>query len=138
MLVRSLLDRALIRAMLTIVLLFAALAPAPARAQEAYDAQRFAAALATGGVVIVHVHASWCPVCKKQRPIIAALAAEPALAAVRFVAVDFDREKAFLRASRVANQSVILLHKGGKEARRLIGTTEVGVIRSAIAELLAK
>src|SRR5262245_5814858 len=87
--------------------------PTWASAQERYEPQSFEAALASGPVV-VHVYADWCPVCRAQKPVLGALAKDQGLAAVKFVAVDFDKDKQFLRTYRVANQSVILVFKNGQ------------------------
>ena len=114
------------------VMILAAMAlPAAAYAQEPYEAQSFASAIASGPVV-VHVYAGWCPVCQKQKPILAALATDQALAGVRFVTVDFDKDSQFLRTYRVGNQSVILLFKNGQEAVRLIGITDAESIRTRL------
>jgi thiol-disulfide isomerase/thioredoxin len=102
-----------------------------ASAQEAYEPRSFEEALAAGPVV-VHVFADWCPVCRAQKPILATLAQDQALAGVRFVSVDFDKERQFLRARRVANQSVILVFKNGQEAARLIGITDAEQIRAGL------
>jgi thioredoxin 1 len=105
--------------------------PRAAHAQEPYQAQSLESAIASGPVV-VHVYASWCPVCQKQKPILAALARDQALAGVRFVTVDFDKDRQFLRTYRVGNQSVILLFKSGQEVVRLIGITDAESMRARL------
>jgi len=114
------------------VMILAAMAlPAAAHAQEPYEGKSFASAIASGPVV-VHVFAGWCPVCQKQKPILATLARDHALAGVRFVTVDFDKDSHFLRTYRVGNQSVILLFKSGQEVVRLIGVTDPENIRARL------
>ena len=117
-------------------MLLCTLTPATAGAEpaKAYDAATFPTLAATG-TVIVHVHAKWCPVCKVQEPALAELSREPKFAGVRFVQVDFDKHKAFLRTYRVANQSVILVLEDGKEVRRIAGVTNLDQLRDG---LLAK
>jgi thioredoxin 1 len=105
--------------------------PTQARGDEPYEPRAFEEAIASGPVV-VHVFAGWCPVCRTQKPILAALAKDPALAGVKFVTVDFDKDRQFLRTYRVGNQSVILLFKNGQEAARLIGTTDAESIRARL------
>jgi thioredoxin 1 len=115
-----------------LLLILAAMAvPTGVGAQESYEPRSFEEALAAGPVV-VHVFATWCPVCRAQKPILAALAKDQALAGARFVTVDFDKDREFLRTYRVGNQSVILLFKDGQEAVRLIGITEADVIRARL------
>jgi thioredoxin 1 len=105
--------------------------PTWASAQERYEPRSFEDALASGPVV-VHVYADWCPVCRAQKPVLAALAKDQALAAARFITLDFDKDRQFLRTHRVANQSVILVFKNGQEAARLIGITDAERIRAGL------
>ena len=105
--------------------------PRLAGAQESYELRSFEDSLAAGPIV-VHVYAGWCPVCRAQKPILATLAKDQALAGVRFVTVDFDKDREFLRTYRVGNQSVILLFKNGQEAVRLIGITDAESIRARL------
>lgn len=114
------------------LLILAAIAlPTWAGAQESYEPRSFKDALAAGPVV-VHVYASWCPVCKAQKPILDTLAKDQALAGVKFVTVDFDKDRQFLRTYRVGNQSVILVFKDGQETARLIGITDAQDIRARL------
>ena len=57
--------------------LFAA-GTAGAATEAPYAPAAFAAAQQEGKPILVHVTASWCPVCAKQKPILAKLSAEPA------------------------------------------------------------
>ena len=117
------------------VILAAMALPTWASAQERYELRSFEEALASGPVV-VHVYAAWCPVCRTQKPALAALAKDQGLAAARFVTVDFDKDREFLRAHRVANQSVILVFKNGQEATRLVGITDAERIRAELLDAL--
>lgn len=100
-----------------------------------YDPQVFDKSVASGPVV-VHIYADWCPVCKAQQPTLVSLSKDPKLAKVQFFTVNFDKDKAFLRSNKVANQSVILVFKGGKEVARLSGTTDAAQIRSDVTKAL--
>ncbi|MFZ1104817.1 MAG: thioredoxin family protein [Hyphomicrobiaceae bacterium] len=113
------------------IILTAIALPTWARAQEGYEPRSFEEALAAGPAV-VHVYAGWCPVCRAQKPVLAALAKDPALAGVKFFTVDFDKDRQFLRTYRVGNQSVILLFKNGQEAARLVGITDAETIRARL------
>jgi thioredoxin 1 len=115
----------------SVMILAAVLLPTRGSAQERYEPRSFEEALASGPVV-VHVYADWCPVCRAQKPVLATLAKDQALAGVKFVTVDFDKERQFLRTYRVANQSVILVFKNGQEAARLIGITDAERIRAGL------
>jgi thiol-disulfide isomerase/thioredoxin len=84
-----------------------------------YRPDSFTKLLATGGAVVVHVHADWCTVCKAQIPVMDRILAGAAYKNVRAVRVNFDREKNFLTDHKVVRQSTIIVFKGGKEIARL-------------------
>ncbi|MGF1621201.1 MAG: thioredoxin family protein [Rhodomicrobiaceae bacterium] len=110
---------------------------APPRAQSTdgfipYEAASFSETRASGKTVVVHVHASWCPACKQQVPVLKALAKEPAFSGVDFVRVDFDTEKAFLNENRVPVQSVILVFRNGGETTRIVGVVDADELSSRI------
>lgn len=126
--------RSLLAAAAALSLSFA-VPPAIGGELKPYEADNFPKVVAAGPV-IVHVHADWCPVCKVQRPTLASLANDPKLAKVSFVVVNFDKDKDFLKANKVANQSVIVVFKGGKEVARLSGVTDAAKIREDINKVL--
>jgi len=98
----------------------------------AYSAQSFKTTLQSGAPVVVHVHADWCPTCRKQLPTLQSMMQEKDYAATKFVRVDFDKDKDFLTAYKVTSQSTILVFKAGKEVERLAGVTDPAQLRSRI------
>ncbi len=98
----------------------------------AYDTESFAAAQASGKTLVVDVHAGWCPTCRAQAPILDELRGENKDANVIFVRVDFDKDKAFLRAHRIPRQSTIVVFKGTKEVARSIAETDRQRLRSVV------
>ena len=105
---------------------------ASAGSMKPYSTAAFVQALADGKTIVVHVHADWCPVCKKQQPTLKSLSEEKDLSKVEFVQVNFDKDKEFLVVHRVSSQSVILVFKDGKEVERLNGTTDAAQITAKI------
>lgn len=100
---------------------------------KAYSADIFAAAQAAGKIIVVDVHADWCPTCRRQAPILAELlATEPALAEVVALKVDFDHDHDFLAAHRVLQQSTIIVFQGQTEITRSIGETDPDRLRAII------
>ena len=93
-----------------------ATAPVAASAVRPFTQAAFDAARASGPV-IVHVHADWCPTCRRQEPVIVFRA-------------NVDTETAFRAANRIAGQSTILVFKGGAEVGRSTGVTDPAQIRS--------
>jgi len=51
--------------------------PALATVTETYTPEAFAAAQKAGKPIFVEIHASWCPFCAVQRPILSQLMADP-------------------------------------------------------------
>lgn len=98
----------------------------------AFSSRAFSEAQAAGRTIIVDVHADWCPTCKAQQPILDELRAEPALGDAVFMKVDFDREKDFLRAHRIARQSTILVFRGEQEAARSVAETNRERLRETV------
>ncbi len=103
-----------------------------ARAATPYDAKAFAAAQAAGKTILVDVFAPWCPVCKRQQPIIESIRKErPSLVVFR---VDFDSAKDVLRTLRVQRQGTLILFKGKDEIGRLIYDADPDRIRALVAK----
>lgn len=102
------------------------------RGFTAYQTASFATLIQSGATVVVHVHADWCPTCRAQEPTLNSLMGEGAFANVRFVRVNFDTDRDFLTTHRVANQSTILVFRGGQVVARMIGTTNAAEIGAAL------
>ena len=97
-----------------------------------YTESGFARAQAAGKAIVVDVHADWCPTCKAQAPILDELRGEKRLSGVTFVRVDFDTDKAFLRAHRIPRQSTVLVFRGMRETARSIAETRRPQLRAAV------
>ena len=122
-----------IRTVFALLLLAFAGSPVLAAADSIpYSEAAFADAQAAGKTIIVDVFADWCPTCRAQKPILDELKAEPKLKDSLFVTVDYDREKAFLRAHRVPRQSTILVFRGGNEVARSVAETDRDRLRTAV------
>jgi thiol-disulfide isomerase/thioredoxin len=104
----------------------------------AYEAASFEQLRRSAPAVVVHVHADWCPTCRAQAPTLTQLSQDPAYAAIRFVRVDFDRDAAFKREHRVAQQSTIIVFRGGQEVDRLLAVTDPAEIRERIRRGVAR
>ncbi len=122
------------RKMLLVVVAMLSLAAVGAWAGEPqpYDARAFAAAQAAGKPILVEVHASWCPTCAKQRPILAALEKTPELSDLVVFDVDFDSQKDIVRQFGAQMQSTLIVFKGKIEKGRSTGETNPGAIRALL------
>jgi thioredoxin 1 len=117
----------------TVVALAAVLAVTlSARAAEPFVGNAFQAAQSAGKTILIDVRASWCPVCKQQKPIIAAIEKErPNLVVYE---VDFDTAKDVLRRFQVQRQSTLIVFKGEREVGRSIADTDPTRIRDLVAK----
>ena len=109
-------------------------APAFATETRTFDAQSFAAAQKAGKPIFVAIHASWCPTCKAQKPILSELMSEPKFNDLVYFVVDFDSQKDAVRFFGARMQSTLIAFKGETETGRSVGDTD----RASIAALLNK
>ncbi|MEM8725367.1 MAG: thioredoxin domain-containing protein [Pseudomonadota bacterium] len=103
---------------------------------QTYDEAEFMMAQGKGKTIVVDVYADWCPTCRAQAPILDELRKERQNSNTLFVKVNFDDEKAFLRAHRIPRQSTVLVFKGKKEVARSIAQTNRSALRSAVLNAL--
>ena len=99
-----------------------------------YDKAAFDRALAAGVPVVVHVCAGWSPLCKTQKPIVAALLRGPKMKSVLLLNADFDADREARRLLHAPYQGTLIVFKDGREVARSSSDAD----RTAIATLLNK
>jgi thioredoxin 1 len=109
-------------------------APSLATETRAFDQKVFAEAQKAGKPIFIGVHASWCPTCKAQDPILSELMSTPKFKDLVYFVVDFDGQKDAVKSFGVRTQSTLIAFKGDKETGRSVGDTN----RASIAALLDK
>lgn len=129
---------AFFRSFLLAVVASAALMSAPASAAEwkPFDASEFAAAQKEGKSILVDIFAVWCPVCRAQNPILVQLTREPKYKDLVVFKVDFDTQKADVRALKATSQSTLIAYKGEKETARTAGDTNPQSITALVDSAL--
>ena len=110
----------------------AAMSPAFAVGPQPFDAAAFAAAQKAGKPIFVAIHATWCPICKAQKPILADLMADPKFKDLTYFTIDFDSQKDLVRRFGAQKQSTLIAFIGGKEQGRSVGDSN----RASISDLL--
>ena len=104
--------------------------------EQAFNQAQFDRLNADGKPGIVYFHATWCPTCKVQQPIVDRLAASPEMKDVTIFLADYDKEVALRRALKVTQQSTFVVFKGGHEVGRSTGQTREQDIRNTFAKAL--
>jgi thioredoxin-like negative regulator of GroEL len=119
---------------LCIALMLALLSVGAAQAATVipYDQAGFTQAQEAGKPILVHVNASWCPNCAKQRPIIDQLAASPEFKDLIIMRVDFDSEKSVVRQFGVQMQSTLIVFHGKDERGRATAITDPAAIKALL------
>jgi len=108
--------------------------PAFTTETKSFTQNDFAAAQKAGKPIFVAIHATWCPTCKAQKPILSELMADPKFKNLIYFVVDFDSQKDAVKYFNVRTQSTLIAFKGATETGRSAGDTE----RASIAALLNK
>jgi thioredoxin 1 len=101
--------------------------------EQPFTRQAFAAAQSKGQSILVEIHASWCPTCQAQKPILGKLFADPKFKNLAVFRVDFDGQKDEVRNFKARIQSTLITFKGKEEVARSVGDTNP----DSIADLLA-
>lgn len=114
-----------------------AMAGAARAAGETFDAAAFAAAQAAGKPILVSVHADWCPVCTKQKPILSRLGADPAMQGLVMFVVDFDAQKEVAQRFGAQKQSTLIVFRGAAERDRSVGVTDEAALKALLAKAVA-
>lgn len=105
-------------------------------ADQAFDQAVFDALQKQGKPTLVMIHADWCPTCKAQEPILGELLKTPELQGIAALRVDFDKQKAAVKAFKAQYQSTLIVFKGGKEVGRSTGDTKKGSIAALLKNAL--
>jgi thioredoxin 1 len=102
--------------------------------QAPFSDEAFQKAQAAGKPILIDVYASWCPICRRQQPILSELIAQPKFRTLTVFRIDWDTQKEAVKRFGVTYQSTLIVFKGANEAGRSVGDSR----RESIAELLDK
>jgi thioredoxin 1 len=116
--------------------LFLALACHAWAGEKPYDAAQFDQYVAGGKPTVVYLHATWCPTCKVQQPIVDRLLTDPEFKTVTLFEADYDKEVALKKKLGITQQSTFVVFKGGHEVARSTGQTAEPAIRDTFAKAL--
>lgn len=109
---------------------FGAISSAASAAQP-FNAKAFHEAQASGKTTLIHVGASWCSMCQRQKPIIRQIEKEiPELVVYE---IDFDTAKDVLWLLDVRHQTTLIVFNGKREIVRSVGDASGSGIRALVA-----
>ncbi len=109
---------------------------AHAQSKSWFEKTDFDKAMKAGESILVEIHATWCPVCKAQEPIIKSILDDRKFSSLKVFYVDFDSDKDVLRLLGAQKQSTLITFKGGKETGRSVGDTNPERLAALIAKAL--
>ncbi len=110
--------------------------PAFAATEQPFTVQAFKASEQAGQPILVHISAPWCPTCARQQPILDKLAADPRFKHLIIYKVDFDHQKAAVRAFHAQMQSTLIAFHGTTEEARSVGDTNPASIAALVGKTL--
>jgi len=124
------------RSLLLGLALTAAAGSARAAIFQPFTDQALGAAQEADKPILIAVHASWCPICAKQRPIIDSLMTRPEFKDLVILRVDFDAQKDIVQALGVRKQSTLIAMHGSAERDRSVGVTAEDAILALMRKAL--
>jgi thioredoxin 1 len=101
-----------------------------------FDAGAFADAQKAGKPILVAIHASWCPICKAQKPILSELLVQPKFADLTYFVIDFDSQKDLVQRFGAQKQSTLIAFKGSTEEQRSVGDSNPASIAALVNKAL--
>lgn len=114
----------------------AAPGPAAGADEAAFTAPAFTAAQKAGKPILIDVAAPWCPICKRQQPLLKSILADPRYKDVQRFDIDFDSQKDALKLVGARMQSTLIVYKGTREMARSIGQTQQEWLEDFLEKLL--
>ena len=89
-----------------------------------------------GKPVLVFIYADWCPTCKAQGKVLDSLLPTNEFRSITTLRVNFDKQKAVVKAFGAMYQSTLIVFKGGREVARLTGDTDPDRIAALLRQAL--
>lgn len=113
---------------LAFTLTFALATGAIAGEKTAFTKEKFESLQNKGELVLIDVHASWCPTCAKQQKIVSSFKEKHPEVPLHVLTVDFDDQKEWVKHFRAPRQSTLLLYRGDEQVWFSVAETRAEVI----------
>lgn len=126
--------------LLTLLGLALALNSTEALAQDVqpFTEARFAALQEEGPLILLDVHADWCPTCALQQKVLADYRKQHPEVPLHTLAIDFDEQKEYVRRFGAPRQSTLILYRGKDRIWFSVAETAAEVIHTALNEAAAE
>jgi len=104
--------------------------------KEPFTEERFRSLQEQGELVLIDVHADWCPTCAKQGDILAEYLDEHPEAPIHLLNVDFDSQKQWVTHFKAPRQSTLILFRGDERLWFSVAETRKEKIFAALDSAL--
>ncbi len=101
------------------------------------DCRTFPGILESDNLVFVDFYADWCGPCRMIAPAIDSLA-EEFRERVRFARLDVDESPDIAQRYDVKSIPTLIIFKGGKPIRRMVGASPIGHYRGELQKVVSK
>ncbi|MDQ3388121.1 MAG: thioredoxin family protein [Gemmatimonadota bacterium] len=99
-----------------------------AQEKAPFTPERFAELQAQDALILIDVHADWCPTCAQQQKILADFQAEHAEVPLHILEVNFDEQKQYVTRFRAPRQSTLILYHGDERVWFSVAETRPEVV----------
>jgi len=117
-----------LRMSLGFLLMIFVLPQALANEKARFTEERFSRLQQENALILVDIHATWCPTCARQGKILGRYMVERPEADLHILTVDFDKEKQWVRYFRAPRQSTLLLYRGDSQLWFSVAETDEDII----------
>lgn len=100
--------------------------------KEAFTPERFAELQAQNALILVDIHATWCPTCARQQQVLADYRERHPELDLHILNVDFDKDKRWVKHFKAPRQSTLILYRGKEQIGFSVAEVRPEVIFAAL------
>lgn len=100
--------------------------------KEAFTPERFAELQTQNALILVDIHATWCPTCARQQQVLADYRERHPELDLHILNVDFDKDKRWVKHFKAPRQSTLILYRGKEQIGFSVAEVRPEVIFAAL------